>query len=159
MAFVACKTTMIPIPVSFFNRKARIPLIKTVTIYKNLAAILNIVYYGRCKDGQVQTSSLHLSAVLKPPVYFIMVAKTAVWSARNKKCFEGIDVDVATVTKAQSSIVNFKSASTTMIETLSGGPILSISDVHLTPPFRGFYKLNVDAACPMDGGSGVLGLW
>ena len=50
------------------------------------------------------------------------------------KCFEGIDVDVtATIQKAQRSIVNFKSASTVLMETLSGGPILPISDVHWTP--------------------------
>ena len=54
-----------------------------------------------------------------------------IWCARNKKCFEGTDVDVvATVQKALRSIVNFKSASTVLVETLSGGPILPISDVH-----------------------------
>jgi len=74
------------------------------------------------------------------------------WCARNKKCFEGIDVDVAaTVQKAQRSIVNFKSASTVLAETLSGGLIFPISDVHWTPPFNGFYKLNVDAAGLIEG--------
>jgi len=47
--------------------------------------------------------------------------------SRNKKCFEGTDVDVAsTVQKEQRSIVNFKSASTVLVEILSGGPILPI---------------------------------
>jgi len=63
-----------------------------------------------------------------------------IWCARNKKCFEGFDVDVTTtVQKVQQSIVNFKSASTVLMETLNGGPILSISDVHWTPPsFSGY---------------------
>ena len=74
-----------------------------------------------------------------------------IWCARNKKCFEGTDVDVtATIQKAQRSIVNFKSVRTVLVETLSGGPILPISDVHWTPPFSGFYKLNVDAAGPIE---------
>ena len=55
-----------------------------------------------------------------------------IWCARNKKCFEGIDVDVAaTIQKTQRSIVNFKSASTVLMETLSGGPILPIFIGHL----------------------------
>ncbi|AES65486.1 hypothetical protein MTR_2g039980 [Medicago truncatula] len=71
---------------------------------------------------------------------------------RNNKCFEGTDVDVDdTVQKVQRSIVNFKSVSTVLVETLSGGQILLISDVHLTPPFSGFYKLNVDGACSIEG--------
>jgi hypothetical protein len=32
-----------------------------------------------------------------------------------------------------------------LVETISGGPILPICDVHWTSPFSGFYKLNVDA--------------
>jgi len=63
--------------------------------------------------------------------------------------FEGTDVDVAaSVQKAQKSIVNFKSASTMLLETLSGDPILPISNVHWAPPFSCFYKRNVDATCP-----------
>ncbi|KEH31555.1 hypothetical protein MTR_4g098825 [Medicago truncatula] len=47
-----------------------------------------------------------------------------IWCARNKKCFEGTDVDVAaTIQKAQRSIGSFKSASTVLVETLSEGPI------------------------------------
>jgi len=42
-----------------------------------------------------------------------------------------------------------------MMETLRGGPILSISDVHWTPPFSWFYKLNIDATSPMIGGKWV----
>ncbi|AES87500.1 hypothetical protein MTR_4g028280 [Medicago truncatula] len=38
-----------------------------------------------------------------------------------------------------------------MMETLSGGTIFSISDVHWTPPLSGFCKLNVDAVGLMDG--------
>ena len=57
----------------------------------------------------------------------------------------------ATIQNAQRSIENFKSASMVLMETLSGGPILPISDVHWTPPFSGFYKLNVDAAGPIEG--------
>ena len=60
-------------------------------------------------------------------------------------------VDVASIQKAQRSIENFKSVSTVLVETLSGGPILPISDVHWTPPFNGFYQLNVDAAGPIEG--------
>ena len=75
-----------------------------------------------------------------------------IWCARKKKCFEGIDVDVvATIQKAQRSIVNFKSVGTVLVETLSGDPILQISDVHWTHPFSGFYKLNVDATCLIEG--------
>ena len=38
-----------------------------------------------------------------------------IWCDRNKKCFEGTDVDVAaTVQKAQRSTVNFKNASTVL---------------------------------------------
>ncbi|KEH18605.1 hypothetical protein MTR_8g027132 [Medicago truncatula] len=82
-----------------------------------------------------------------------------IWCARNKKCFEGIDVDVAaTIQKAQRSIVNFKSAGTMLVETLSRGPILPISDVHWTPPFSGFYKLNIDAAGPIEGDKGDSGV-
>ncbi|AES69453.1 hypothetical protein MTR_3g030100 [Medicago truncatula] len=80
--------------------------------------------------------------------------------ARNKKCFEGTDVDVAaTVQKAKRSIVNFKSASMVLVETLSGGPILPTSYVHWTPSFNGFYKFNVDAVGPIEGdkwGFGVV---
>jgi len=47
--------------------------------------------------------------------------------------------------------VNFKSASTVLVEILSGGPILPIYDVHWTPPFSGFYNINVDATCPIEG--------
>jgi len=47
------------------------------------------------------------------------------------KGFEGIDLDVvATDQKAQRSIVNFKSVSTVMLETLSRCQILLIFDVH-----------------------------
>ena len=47
-----------------------------------------------------------------------------IWCARNKKCFEGTDVDVAsTVQKTQKSIMNFKNASSVLVEKLSGGPI------------------------------------
>jgi len=74
------------------------------------------------------------------------------WRVRNKKCFEGTDVDVtAIVQKAQRSIVNCKSAGTVLLETLSGSPTLPIYDVHWTPPFSGFYKLNVDAKSPIEG--------
>ena len=79
--------------------------------------------------------------------------------ARNKKCFEGIDVDVAaTIQKAQRSIVNFKSASMVLVETLNGGLIMSISDVHWTSLFSGFYKLNVDAARPIEGDKWGIGV-
>lgn len=64
----------------------------------------------------------------------------------------------ATIQKAQRSIVNFKNASTVLVETLSGGPILPISDVHWTPPFSGFYKLNVDAAGPIEGDKWGIGV-
>jgi len=82
-----------------------------------------------------------------------------IWCARNKKCFEGTDVDVAaTVQKAQRSIMNFKSAGTMLVETLSGGPILTIYDVHWTPPFSGFCKLNVYAAGPIKGDKWGIGV-
>jgi hypothetical protein len=56
----------------------------------------------------------------------------------------GDDVDVVvTGQKTQRSIVNFKSVSTMLLDTLSGGSILLIYDVHWTPPFCGFYKLNL----------------
>jgi len=64
----------------------------------------------------------------------------------------------ATIQNAQRSIENFKSASMVLMETLSGGPILPISDVHWTPPFSGFYKLNVDAACPIEGDKWGIGV-
>ncbi|KEH38161.1 hypothetical protein MTR_2g061390 [Medicago truncatula] len=83
-----------------------------------------------------------------------------IWCARNKKCFEGADVDVTTtVQKAQRSIMNFKSVSTVLMETLSGGPVLPISNVHWTPPpFSGFYKLDVDAAGPIEGDEWGIGV-
>lgn len=62
------------------------------------------------------------------------------------------------VQKAQRSIVNFKNASTVLLEALSGGPILPISDVHWTPPFSGFYKLNVDATCSIEEGKWGIGV-
>jgi len=68
------------------------------------------------------------------------------------------DVDlVVTVQKAQRSILNFKSASIVLLKILSGGPILSIFDIHWTTIFSGFYKLNVDVACLIkgDGYSGI----
>ena len=76
----------------------------------------------------------------------IIVHVLALWyeirCARNKKFFEGTDIDATTIVqKAQRSIVNFKSDSTMLFETLSGCPILSISDVHWRPPFSGFHKL------------------
>ncbi|KEH19367.1 hypothetical protein MTR_8g051775 [Medicago truncatula] len=64
----------------------------------------------------------------------------------------------ATVQKAQRSIGNFKSASTVLVETVSGGSILPISDVHWTPPFSGFYKLNVDATYPIEGDKWGIGV-
>lgn len=43
-----------------------------------------------------------------------------------------------------------------LLETLSWGLILSISDAHWTPPFSGFYKHNVDAAGSIEEGkSGI----
>jgi len=82
-----------------------------------------------------------------------------IWCARNKKYFEGTDVDVAAIVqKTQRSIENFKSASTVLVETLSGGPILPISYVHWTPPFSGFYKLIVDAAGPIEGDKWGIGV-
>jgi len=57
----------------------------------------------------------------------------------------------ATVQKAQRSIVNFKSVGMVLVETLNGGLIISIYDVHWTSPFSGFHKLNVDAACLIEG--------
>ena len=59
----------------------------------------------------------------------------------------------AIVQKAQRSIVNFKSANTVLLEALSGGPILPVSDVHWTPPFSGFYKVNVDVTSPIEEGT------
>ena len=47
--------------------------------------------------------------------------------------------------------MNFKSASTMLVKTLSGGPVLPISYVHWTPPVSGFYKLNVDTTSPIEG--------
>jgi len=82
-----------------------------------------------------------------------------IWCARNKKCFEEADVDVAaTIQKAQRSIVNFKSVSMVLVKTLNGGPILPISDVHWTPPFSGFYKINVDAAGLIEGDKWGIGV-
>ncbi len=55
--------------------------------------------------------------------------------SRNKKCFEGTDVDVAsTVQKEQRSIVNFKSASTVLLGMLNGGPNIPISRCSLDTP-------------------------
>ena len=54
--------------------------------------------------------------------------------------------------------MNFKSATLVLVERLSGGPILPTSDVHWTPPFSGFYKLNVDAASPIDGDKWGIGV-
>ena len=64
----------------------------------------------------------------------------------------------AIVQKAQRSIVNFKSASTVLLEALSGGLILPISDVHWTSSFSGFNKLNVDAAGPIEEGKWGTGV-
>jgi len=63
-----------------------------------------------------------------------------------------------TIQKAQRSIVNFKSAGTMLVETLSGCPILLIFDVHWTPHFSDFYKLNVDAAGPIEGDKWGIGV-
>ena len=54
--------------------------------------------------------------------------------------------------------MNFKSVSTVLVETLSRGPILPISDVHWTPPFNCFYKLNVDATGPIEGDKWGIGV-
>jgi len=56
-----------------------------------------------------------------------------------------------TIQKTQRSIMNFKSVSTILVETLSGGLILPIYDAHWTPPFSGFYKLNVDTGGSIKG--------
>jgi hypothetical protein len=82
-----------------------------------------------------------------------------IWCARNKKCFEGTYVDVTVIVqKTQRSIVNFKSANTTLLEALSRCPNLPISDVHWTPPISGFYKLNVDAAGLIEEGKRGIGV-
>jgi hypothetical protein len=47
---------------------------------------------------------------------------------------------------------SFNSANKMLLETLSGGPNLPIFDVHWTSPDNGCYKLNVDAAGPIEGG-------
>jgi hypothetical protein len=76
-----------------------------------------------------------------------------------KKCFEGTHVDVNTIVqKAQRSIFNFKNASGVLLEMLSGGPNMLISDVHWTTPPSGYYKLNVDAAGPIEGGRWGIGI-
>jgi hypothetical protein len=50
--------------------------------------------------------------------------------ARNKKCFEGTHVDVNTIVqKAQRSISNFKKASGVLLEMLSEGPNMPISNI------------------------------
>jgi len=62
-------------------------------------------------------------------IVHVLVLCYEIWCARNKKCFEGTGVDVAaTIQKIQRSIVNFNSAGTMLVETLSGGPILPIDD-------------------------------
>jgi len=43
-----------------------------------------------------------------------------------------------------------------LLETISGGPNLHISDVHYTPPIGGCYKLNVDAVGLIKGVNWVL---
>ena len=63
----------------------------------------------------------------------------------------------STIQKTQRFIVNFKNIGTLLLETLSGCPILPVFDVHMTPPFSGMYKLNVDATSPI-GGIKVLSL-
>lgn len=52
----------------------------------------------------------------------------------------------------KGKIQKYKSASLVSVETQSGSPILSICDVHWTPLFSGFCKLNVDAEGPIEGG-------
>jgi len=53
-------------------------------------------------------------------IVHVMALCYEILCAKNKKCFEGTEVDVATtIQKAQRSIVNFKSASTVLVETLS----------------------------------------
>jgi hypothetical protein len=92
-------------------------------------------------------------------IVHVLVLCYEIWCARNKKCFEGTDVDVTVIVqKAHRSIVNFKSANTVLLKALSGGPILPISDVHWTHPFSGFYKLNVDAASPIEEGKWDIGV-
>jgi hypothetical protein len=102
-------------------------------------------------------------------IVYVLALCYKIWCAKNKKYLEGTDVDVAAIVqKAQRSIVNFKSASTVLIETLNGVSILSISNVHWTPPFSGFYKLNVDfpqknklnvdAAGPIEGDKWGIGV-
>jgi hypothetical protein len=52
-----------------------------------------------------------------------------IWCTRNKKCLEGIEIDVATtIQKAQRSIANFNSANMVLLETLSGGSNIPISN-------------------------------
>jgi len=58
---------------------------------------------------------------------------------------------VTTAQKTQRSIVNFNSASTTLLETLSGCPNLLTYDVHRIPCDSGCYKLDVDATCSIEG--------
>jgi len=55
--------------------------------------------------------------------------------ATKKKCFEGIDVGGCHRSKDNKIIINFKSVDAMLLETLSGGLNLSISDVHWTPLF------------------------
>ena len=45
-----------------------------------------------------------------------------------------------------------------LVDILSRGPTLPISDVHWTPLFSGFYKLNVDAAGLIEGGKWDIGV-
>jgi hypothetical protein len=61
-----------------------------------------------------------------------------IWFAINKKWLDAIDVDLVTIVQTtQRFIVNFKSVSVVLLETLSGSPNLPIFDVHLTPSLSG----------------------
>ena len=57
-----------------------------------------------------------------------------------------------TVQKAQRSIANFNSTSTMFSNTLGGCLNLPIYDVHWAPPGNVYYKLNIDATDPIEGG-------
>lgn len=80
-----------------------------------------------------------------------------IWVTKNKKCYENNDIPLQhTIKKALSAVADYKSSLRQDIN--NGFNNVQRITLRWTPPPTGWYKMNIDAAGPMDGcwGAGTI---